>query len=81
MNIQKSTAIIPVFSGEIGGVACQMCDARALHEFLGVGKDFSNWIKGRIKKYGFVEGEDFVISCSPKLASSNNQGLIDSANK
>ncbi|MGZ8256607.1 MAG: antA/AntB antirepressor family protein [Gallionella sp.] len=75
MNIEKSTALIPVFAGVIGGVACQVCDARTLHEFLLVGKDFSNWIKGRIKKYGFVEGEDFVISCSPNLASRNNQGL------
>ena len=34
-------------------------NARDLHRELGVGKDFSNWIKGRIKKYEFVEGIDF----------------------
>lgn len=34
-------------------------NARDLHAFLNVGKDFSTWIKGRIDKYDFVEGKDF----------------------
>lgn len=34
-------------------------NARYLHSFLRVGKDFSTWIKGRINKYDFVEGKDF----------------------
>lgn len=34
-------------------------NARYLHSFLQVGKDFSTWIKGRINKYDFVEGKDF----------------------
>ncbi len=39
---------------------------RDLHEFLEVGRDFSNWFKDRVEKYGFEEGEDF----SPILANS-----------
>jgi len=39
-----------------------MVSARELHEFLEVGRDFSTWIKERIKKYKFVEGEDFVLA-------------------
>lgn len=35
------------------------CDARDLHEALGVGRDFSNWVRGRIAEYGFEEGEDY----------------------
>ena len=35
-------------------------NARDLHEYLGVGKDFTNWIRGRIAECGFVEGEDYV---------------------
>lgn len=35
--------------------------ARELHQFLESGKDFSNWIKDRINKYGFVEKEDFEV--------------------
>lgn len=36
-------------------------DARLLHEFLGSKRDFSNWIKDRIKKYGFIENQDYVV--------------------
>lgn len=43
------------------------CNARELHEYMEVGKDFSNWIKDRIEKYGFIEGIDFT----PELAESN----------
>ena len=35
-------------------------NARELHEQLQVVSDFRNWIKNRIKKYGFVENQDFV---------------------
>jgi phage anti-repressor protein len=44
----------------------QMVNARDLHQRLEVGKDFSTWIKDRIEKYGFLEGEDF----SPNLGKS-----------
>lgn len=47
-------------------------DARALHAGLHVGRDFSNWIKGRIAKYGFQAGVDF--DCSPDLASKPKRG-------
>lgn len=36
-------------------------NARELHAFLGVGKDFSSWIKERIFKYGFIENQDFEV--------------------
>lgn len=45
----------------------QFVNARELHSNLGVGRDFSNWIKERIEKYGFVEGKDFT----PNSAKSN----------
>jgi anti-repressor protein len=65
--------LIPVFNGELDGRHQQLCDARDLHSFLAVGRDFSNWIKGRIEQYGFVEGEDY----SPVLG---NRGVLDSPN-
>lgn len=34
-------------------------NARELHKALGVGKDFSTWVKDRIDKYGFELGKDF----------------------
>lgn len=36
-------------------------NARELHSFLEVGRDFSTWIKNRIKQYDFVEGVDYII--------------------
>lgn len=60
------TQLIPVFNGELDGRAQQLCDARDLHSFLAVGRDFSTWVKDRIDQYGFIEGEDF----SPVLGNS-----------
>ena len=35
--------------------------ARELHHFLGSKQEFSNWIKNRIDKYGFVENQDYEV--------------------
>jgi len=72
--------LIPVFQGVIGGVACNVCDARTLHAFLEVGKDFTNWIKDRIAKYQFVENQDFAV-CSPNSASKGTEMFTNSASK
>lgn len=66
MNDLKIVAdeMLPVYETTEG---IKVVDARVLHEQLMVGKDFSNWIKDRIRKYGFIEGEDF----SPNLAKSH----------
>jgi prophage antirepressor-like protein len=47
-------------------------DARTLHETLGVGYDFSEWIKVRIKRYGLVEGKDYEVYFKPKKNHSGN---------
>ncbi len=39
----------------------QIVNARELHLFLGIGKDFSTWIKKRIEEYKFIENEDFEV--------------------
>lgn len=39
----------------------KLVNARELHEFLGSKQRFTDWIKNRIKQYGFVENEDFVL--------------------
>ena len=58
--------LIPIYKGEGGGVV----DARELHEFLEVGKDFSTWVKDKFEKYGFVEDEDFT----PILGKTSERG-------
>ena len=44
----------------INGNTIETVSARELHEFLGNGDMFANWIKHRVEKYGFVENQDFV---------------------
>ncbi|MHB8366767.1 MAG: antA/AntB antirepressor family protein [Acidithiobacillus sp.] len=54
----------------------QTVNARELHAFLEVGKDFSNWIKDRIQRHGFLENQDVVCIeglSSPNLASSKSR--------
>lgn len=64
----NNTQLVPVFTGEIQGEQRQLCNARDLHTFLEVGRDFSNWVKARIEEYGFLEGEDY----SPILANRSD---------
>lgn len=78
--------LVPVFTGSLQDQTLQLCNARDLHAFLDVRRDFSNWIKGRIAEYGFIEGEDFSPNlgkstgvggddlCSPDLASKQRGG-------
>lgn len=49
--------LVPVYSNRNR----QVVNARELHEFLGVGKDFSTWLKDRIEKYAFLVGEDYEV--------------------
>ena len=39
----------------------QLVSARELHEYLGVRRDFTTWIKGRIAEYDFRENVDFTV--------------------
>ena len=74
--------LIHVFQAEIGGVMTNACDARTLHKFLEVARDFSTWIKDRIAEYGFTIEQDYTCIeslSSPKSGSTKArpQKLID----
>lgn len=58
--------LIKTISHKDGTIAVS---GRDLHDFLEVGKDFSNWFKD-MTAYGFVEGKDF----SPFSAKTPNGG-------
>jgi anti-repressor protein len=68
-----SNQLIPVFTGTIAGVPAQLVNARELHTFLGIGKMFANWIKDRIKQYGFQENQDYI--CVAKTGNGENRGF------
>jgi phage anti-repressor protein len=53
--------LIPVYEDER---AQKLINAREMHGFVESKQEFTNWIKDRIDKYGFVGGEDFLITLS-----------------
>lgn len=48
--------LIPIYETDNGR---KVVNARAVHDFLKVSRDFSTWITKRIEEYGFEEGIDF----------------------
>lgn len=54
--------LIRIEKSNVGGDLIETINARELHSFLEVGRDYTSWIKGRIGKYGFVENQDYVLT-------------------
>jgi len=65
-----TNSLINVWLTERGN---QAVNARDLHSFLGVGRDFSTWIKSRIEKYEFVENKDY---CKLYFDSLGNRFVV-----
>ncbi len=72
--------MIPVTAVALEGAEKLTCNARDLHAFLEVGRDFSTWIKERIAKYGFLEHVDFIrFTNSGEPTSGGDNRTIDYA--
>ncbi|EHH6876767.1 phage antirepressor Ant [Escherichia coli] len=56
-----TSQLIPVFNGTISNETTLLVNARDLHEFLEVRRDFSTWIKNRITEYGFAVDVDYIL--------------------
>ena len=52
--------LIPLHPQTINGNAVETVSARELHTFVESKRQFADWIKNRIEKYGFVENVDYV---------------------
>ena len=46
----------------INNETVQTVNARELHAFLEVGRDFSTWIKSRLETLGSIENEDYLLT-------------------
>ena len=68
--------IFDVVISAVGDNSVQTVSARALHKYLSVGKDFSNWIKDRIDAYSFQENVDYLI-LTPKLAKTSGRPVTE----
>lgn len=62
--VTGTSALIPVFTGTLSNSTVRLCEARALHAFMQVKRDFTTWIKGRIRRFGFIEGIDYLVTKS-----------------
>jgi len=60
MTEAEHKPLIPVSQIPIGGTPVQAVDARELHGFLGVKKDFTSWIKAQITRARLVADRDFL---------------------
>lgn len=78
LAVADTPAFPAVTAGTIGSVAIQTVDGRALHAFLEVGRDFTNWIKGRIQTYGFEKGVDYEVYAA---FGENPSGDLSSPNR
>lgn len=68
----RDNALIPITERPLFGRDPVLAvDARDLHAFLEVGRDFSNWIKDRIASYGFVDGRDYETTVAKVGVRSN----------
>ena len=74
----NSTEILSLHSHIINEQTCDTVDAKELHTYLNVGRDFATWIKARVNQYCFEEGLDYlIISRSPKRGRGNRGASKD----
>ncbi len=60
MLTHEIQTLIPISVAELADEAIRTVNARDLHAWLKNGDHFAGWIKARVEKYGFVEGQDYV---------------------
>lgn len=52
--------LVKIERNQIAGKTVQTANARELHTFLAVKKDFSDWIKAQIKRAMLADGADYI---------------------
>ena len=57
-----AAAFIPIEDRTVGAETVPTVNARVLHTWLAVGKDFPSWIKARIEQFGFVKDLDYTFA-------------------
>ena len=66
-----TTELIKTTGITLNGDKITAVNARDLWKFLESKQEFANWIKDRIRKYGFKEGLDFTVD---KIINGENKG-------
>lgn len=68
---------ITIISANFDGAQIPAVNARDLHAFLGVKRDFTTWIKGRVTQYGLVEGVDYLLTKTGEQLPSGTKYLSE----
>jgi phage anti-repressor protein len=71
MSEHDSTELIPWLHRQIGTDTIPTVNGEDIHAFLGIGKDYSNWIKAQVKRAHLIENRDFAVYA---LKGVNPQG-------
>ncbi len=71
------TELIKTTTATIGKEEQQTVNARDLHKFLRNQRQFSDWMKQRIRENGFVEGQDYAFH---KIVKHVRKSLKDNKN-
>ena len=53
--------LIQITPRQIAEQSIPTVNARELHSFVQSKQEFANWMKARIEKFGFIEGQDFTV--------------------
>jgi anti-repressor protein len=69
--------ILNVTNSTINNQTIETVSARDIHMYVENGKDFSDWIKNRIKVGGFIENVDFTILTTKKGITSSGRPFME----
>jgi len=72
-----AAALIPIEDRTVGAEAVPTVNARGLHAWLAVGKDYRAWLDVRIEQFGFMEGIDYTFHRPDHQAPDTLQESID----
>lgn len=70
--------LIQLQSSRIGNNEVRTVNARELHRFLGVAKDFSDWIKAQLERARLVDGRDY---CTQQVYPQKGENLASTGGR
>lgn len=62
VNSTINNDLITINTQFVNNLPIDTVNARDLHDFLEIGKEFANWIKDRIDQYDFTENQDYCLT-------------------
>lgn len=70
-------ALIPIRDTQMPDGPVQTVNARDLHAFLGINKDYSSWIKAQVERARLKEGRDYLLTQKGEQLPSGTKWRIE----